>query len=119
MSYKNFLNVSKGLEDNRRYSTGDKAAGFGFRRVSVLSQDAEMTLTGLRDMDDDVMFIMDWRSLKFCGTEFFNRKRHQNNEEFFLTRDTGGYTYIVDMRFFGDLVVYAPSYNGVVHTISY
>jgi len=118
-SFKHFSNIAKALEESRRYSVADKAAGYGFRKVTVLGPQGEMMITGLRDMDDDVIYIMDWSAMKFRGSNFFNRKRHQDGDEFFLVRSTSGYKYIVDIRMYGDLVVHAPSYCGIVHTISY
>jgi hypothetical protein len=76
-----------------------------------------MTLTGIRDMRDDVGYILNWDTLHFVGDKFFERKRHFNGDEFFLARATTGYTYIVDIKFYGDLVVFKPSENGIIHSI--
>lgn len=116
-SFKHFKNAAKALELNRQYSVNDKKGGYGFRSISLVGNQGEMTLTGIRDMGDDEIFIMDWESLKFHGNNFFERKRHFNNEEFFLERATTGYSYITDIKFFGDLVVSRPSHCGVVYGI--
>ena len=118
-SMKHFKNCAKTLELDRRYSATDKAAGYGWRKVTVMGNDGEMEIIGVRDMDDSEIFILDWSSMKFFGSHFFDRKRHMNGDEFFLERATTGYTYIVDIRFYGDLVVHAPSYNGIVYGITY
>lgn len=70
-------------------------------------------------MPDDKAYILDWDALAFHGDKFFERKRHLDGNEYFLVRNTTGYEYIVDVRFYGDLVVHRPSHCGVIHTISY
>ena len=95
------------------------AAGYGFRTINVVGPQGSMDITGLRDMDDDKMYIMDWDGWKFHGSHFFDRKRHKNGDEFFLVRNTTGYQYIVDIRLYGDLICSAPSHSGVVYSISY
>lgn len=117
VSYGIFKNISQSLEANRNYVTSDKKAGFGFRSVSIMGVDGDLTITALRDMPDNVAYIMDWSALKFHGSRFFDRKRHLNGDEFFMVRATTGYSYIVDCRFYGDLVVSKPSHCGIIHSI--
>ena len=119
MSMKNFANAGKSLEDNRQYSVTDKSAGYGWRKLNVLGNEGEMELVGVRDMDDSKILILDWDAFKFHGADFFNRKRHLNGEEFFLERAVTGYTYLVDVRFYGDLIVNRPSNCGVIYSVSY
>jgi hypothetical protein len=118
-SYKNFGSIVKDLETNRRFAKGDSEAGFGFRSIEVLGPGSQMKVTALREMDDDLIFIIDWNAIILAGSNFFNRKRHGNNEEFFMIRATTGYQYVVDVRLYGNLIVQNPSYCGVIHTISY
>jgi hypothetical protein len=118
-SYKHFANCAKSIEVSRQYTITDKAAGFGFRKINVLGAEGEMEIIGLRDLDDDIALIMDWNAVTFFGSHFFDRKRHLDGNEFFLERATTGYSYLVDIRFFGDLVVHNPSHLGIIHSISY
>jgi hypothetical protein len=119
MNFENFSNCAKALEVSRQYTVTDKKAGYGWRTVSVLGPEGEMDITAVREQEKDVMFILDWRALKFHGSHFFDRKRHLDGNDFYIVRATTGYTYIVDIRFFGDLIVNAPSHCGIVHTIAY
>jgi len=114
-----FANCAKSLELNRQFTVTDKAAGYGWRKINVLGAEGEMEIIGLRDMDSERIPIVDWNAFKFHGADFFERRRHLNGDEFFLERAVTGYTYIVDVRFFGDLIVNRPSHCGIVHTISY
>jgi hypothetical protein len=119
MSFKNFKNAVKTPELNRNYEASDKSAGYGFNSVTLLGNEGTMTLTGVRDMPDDKIYILDWNALAFHGDKFFERKRHLDGNEYFLVRNTTGYEYIVDVKFYGDLVVHRPSNCGVIHSISY
>jgi hypothetical protein len=109
--------ICKKLEDSRAFVTADKSAGYGWRSVKVLGPDGEMNIVGVRDMAADKMFVVDWDAMKFHGNNFFERKRHVNGDEFYMTRATTGYDYIVDIKFFGDLIVNKPSHCGVVYGI--
>lgn len=120
MSFKHFKNAAKSLEGSRRYMVADKSAGYGMRSLQVIGPEGEMKLTALRDMDDDVMYILNMEDgMKVHGNNFFDRKRHMNGQEFFLERTTSGYAYLIDVKFFGQLVVTKPCGMGVVHSISY
>lgn len=112
-----FKNIAKQLEVSRQYSTTDKAAGYGWRSVNILGVDGEVKITALRDMADSEMPIIDWDSMEFHGSNFFERKRHMDGSESFLVRNTTGYQYIVDCKLYGDLVVHQPSHCGIIHSI--
>lgn len=118
-SFTHFANCAKVLENDRRFSVTDKAAGYGWRKINVLGAEGEMEIVALRDKDSTNIPIVDWNSMKFHGSNFFDRKRHLDGNEFFLVRNVTGYDYIVDIRFFGDLVINKPSHNGIVYGISY
>lgn len=117
VSFGLFKNIAVGLEVNRQFSVSDKKSGFGFRSVTITGVDGDLTITALRDMPDDVAYIIDWSALKFFGSKFFERKRHMDGSEAFLVRATTGYSYIVDCKFYGDLIVHNASHCGVVHSI--
>lgn len=120
VSYKHFKNIVKGLELNRDFTVKDKASGYGFNSISLVGGDgSDMKIVALREMDDAEAMIIDPSALMFAGNNFFERKRHLDGNEFYLTRNTTGYNYIVDIKFFGDLVVKHPSHCGIVHSISY
>ena len=85
--------------------------------MRVIGNEGEMVLTAIRDMPDSLMYILDWSGLTFFGDKFFERKRHMNGDEYFLLRAATGYSYISDIKFYGDLLVHAPAGMGVVHSI--
>lgn len=117
VSFDIFKEISNQLELTKQASITDKAAGYGWRSVTLLGVDGEMKVTAIREMPSNTAYIMDWSALKFFGHKFFDRKRHLNGDEFFLVRNTTGYEYIVDCKFYGDLLVHKPSHCGVIHSI--
>lgn len=119
MSYKHFGSCVKSLEVARQFTKGDSSAGFGFRSLDLIGPAGSMTITALREFDNDCIAIVDWKALKLAGSHFFDRKRHGGNEEYYMTRATTGYVYIVDVRLFGNLIVQNPSYCGIIYGISY
>lgn len=110
-------NISKQLETNRRYAVTDKKAGYGWRSISLMGPDGDITLTCIRDMASSEAYVMDWEALDFHGSKFFERKRHFDGSESFLVRNTTGYQYLVDIKFYGDLVVSRPSHCGIIYGI--
>jgi hypothetical protein len=117
-SFKHFKNIAKIQETKKEYVASDKKAGYGYRQLSLVGNEGDITITGLRDMSDSEIYIMDWDAMKFHGDKWMERKRH-DGREYFLERDaTNGYQYIVDCKFYGDLVVHNPSYCGVIHGIT-
>jgi len=70
-------------------------------------------------MDDDVIFLLDWKGIKLHSNGGFMAQRDPEGKLYYTVRNTDGYIYITDMCFFGELVVNTPSCQGVIHDISY
>ena len=124
MSYKTFASCIKSIETSKgafNVSPGStKASQYGWTELEVGSvAKGGLKLVGVQEMDDDVIFFIDWRALKFHSNGFFRKRKSPDGDEYFEVRATTGYSYIVDMCLFGELVVIRPSYCGVLHTISY
>jgi hypothetical protein len=113
-----FKNIAKSLEGNRRFTATDSKSGYGWRSIEILGPEGAFTLTGLRDMPNKYAYLLDWDGITFHGDEFFERKRHLDGNEFYLTRTAGkgnaGYQYVLDIKFYGDLVVSRPSSQGII-----
>jgi hypothetical protein len=109
-SQKGAFNVTPGSQ---------KASQYGWMEISIGSVTGGMLkIVGVQEMDNDVVFIMDWRAVKFYSNGFFQKRKGPNGNEYFEIRATTGYSYIIDMCCFGELVVQRPSYCGIVHSIS-
>lgn len=124
MSYKNLGSCMKVIEAQKGAFNvkpgSEKANEYGWMEIQVGSPTkGGLKLVGVQEIDDDVMFIVDWRALKFASNGFFRKRKSPDGIEYFETRNTTGYTYIVDVCLFGELILHRPSYCGVIYSISY
>lgn len=125
MSLKNFGSCMKAVELQKgAYKTLPntmKATEFGWSEIQIMSVTGELlTLVGVQEMDNDVIFFLDLTSMKFYSNGFFKKRVDPDDgKEFYTVRNTTGYQYIVDICCFGDLVVHRPGVNGILYSISY
>jgi len=94
-----------------------KASAYGWSEITVGSARGQLKLVGVNEMDDDKMFVMDWGALKMHSNGMFERRTSPEGRQFYEVRTENGYSYIVDIRFFGELVVSKPSHCGIVHSV--
>jgi hypothetical protein len=96
-----------------------KASQYGWMEIMVGSVTKGMLkLVGINEADNDTIMLIDWRAIKFYSNGFFRKRKAPDGKEYFEQRATTGYTYIVDVCCFGDLVVQRPSYCGIIYGIS-
>lgn len=130
MSFKNLGSCMRELElgsssSSKAYGRGDfsvtdtRVSAFGWTEIDVVGVKGKLTIVGVQEMDDDIIYMMDWRGVKLHSNSFFERRTAPDGKQFYETRSTSGYKYIIDTRFFGELVVCKPSHCGVIHSISY
>lgn len=124
MSYKNLSSCIKRIEASKGAFNvvpgSQRASQFGWTEIEVGSvTKGALKLVGVQEADNDIIMFLDWRALKFYSNGFFKKRRSPDGIEYFESRATTGYTYIVDMCLFGELVVQRPSYCGILHSISY
>lgn len=123
MSYKNFgaclaaVEASKGAFNVTPGS--QKASQYGWTEIEIGSvTKGGMKLVAVQEADDDVIMIIDWRALKFHSNGFFRKRKAPDGKEYHETRDTSGYSYILDVCLFGELSVIRPSYCGIIHSVA-
>ena len=120
MSFRNLGNVMKALEVAREYTTTDtKASVYGWTEIDVVGVRGSLKLVGVQEMDDDIMHIVDWKSVKMHTNGLFERRVNPDGDSFYEIRSASGYKYVVDTRMYGELVVNKPSHNGIIYNISY
>lgn len=124
MSYTNLASCIKRIEASKGafnvVPNSQRAAQYGWTEIEVGSvAKGSLKLVGVQEADDDIIMFLDWRALKFYSNGFFRKRMSPDGVEYFESRATTGYTYIVDMCLFGELVVQRPSYCGILHSISY
>lgn len=124
MSYRNFGSCIKVIENSKgafNVTPGSqKASQYGWMELTVGSvAKGSLKIVGVQEMDEDVIYFIDWRALKFYSNGFFRKRKSPDGIEYFEVRAQTGYQYIVDICLFGDLIVLRPSYCGVLYSISY
>lgn len=120
MSWKHWGSVLKLLEAQKGgYITSEKpkANPYGWSEVVVTSVKGELRLVGIQELDDDVIFYIDWKAMTFRTNGFFKKRVSPNGLEYFEIRADDGYKYIVDIALFGELEFTKPGHCGVMYAI--
>lgn len=123
MSFKHFGSCMKVIENSKGgynvVPNSQKTSQYGWMELQIGSIKGMLKLVGVQEMNDDVIYFIDWRALKFYSNGFFRKNKSPDGNEYYVVRDTTGYQYIIDICLFGDLVLLRPSYCGVMYSISY
>jgi hypothetical protein len=124
MSYKNFGTALKQLESSKGafnvVPESRKASQFGWQEVSIGSVSGELIkLVAIQEHDDDNIKILDWDSITLYTNGFLQRRTAPDGKQYFESRATTGYSYILDHCMFGDIVVKSPWKNAIIYGISY
>jgi hypothetical protein len=123
MSYKHLGTAMKQLESSKGAFNvvpgSTKVTAYGWSEIQVMSVKGVLTFVGIQEIDDDFIVFNDWKAWKLHSNGFFKKRMSPEGKEYFEIRSTSGYSYIVDLCFFGDLALSRPSYCGILHSISY
>lgn len=121
MSYRNLGSVMKQLEAGagayRHVSTSVSA--YGYTKIVVVGVKGQLTIVGVHEMDDDVIYFLDWRAVKLHSDGFFRKQVDPEGKAYYTVRTKNGYVYICDIVFYGEMVVFRPSHCGVIYDIDY
>ena len=95
------------------------ASQYGWTEIKIGSvTNQPLKFVGVQEMEDDIIMFIDWRGWKFYSNGFFRRRKSPDGIEYFEQRATTGYSYIVDICLFGDLVCLRPSYQGIIYGVA-
>ena len=127
MSYANLAICMKALEGDRTYTVSDRSSDekarqgvvYGWSEIQVTGVKGSLKLVAVPEMGDDQILILDKSSMKLHSNGFIERREAPDGKQFYETRETTGYSYILDHRFYGDLVVSKPSNNAIIKNINY
>ncbi len=121
MSYKHLGSIMKLLEAGagayRHVHT--KVSAYGYTEILLTGVKGDLLIVGIQEMDDDIIYFMDWDAVTLHSNGFFEKHADPEGKAYFVKRNTTGYQYIVDIRFYGELVCHHPSHCGVMYSISY
>lgn len=126
MSYKHFGSVLKLIENksngsaNWQITVEDKKASlYGWDEITINSVKGKLTIVGIQEWDDDVIAILDMKSMVFRSNGFFQKRKSPEGLEYFEVRNTTGYQYIIDISLYGELEINKPGQNGIIYGINY
>jgi hypothetical protein len=121
MNLKHLGKIIPKLEGSRRFAVADKSAGYGFRKVTLIGPEGgEFTITGVRDMPTDLIYMLDWNTIKVFSDQFIERIKNPDGLEYYTERvagANGGYRHICDHRLYAEAAVLKPSANGVIYGV--
>lgn len=124
MSLKNWGSCMKSMQiEKGAYTavTAPKKSQYGWHEMTIASSKTGETLdiAGVQEMPDDIIFCLDWSSMKFLSNGGFRKRVGPDGNLYYTIRNTTGYQYIVDMCLFGEMKYVKPGNNGVIYGISY
>ena len=122
MSFKHLGSVMKILEAQKGAFVVTKAPSasiYGWTEIEITTVRGAVKIIGIFEMDDDVIFFLDLKSMTFRTRGSFKKRMSPDGKEFFEIRATTGYSYVIDQSIFGELEVSKPGNNAVVYGISY
>lgn len=122
MSYKHLGSVMKSVEASKgAYNVVQgsmKADVYGWTEIEIIGVKGKLTVIGLPEMNNDWIGLLDMRSFKLFSNGLFKKRVSPDGTEFYEVRATTGYSYIVDICLFGDLVCLRPSYSGIIYSVA-
>lgn len=122
MSFKHLGSVMKILEAQKGPFVVTKSASaslYGWTEIEITTVRGAVKIIGIFEMDDDVIFFLDMKSMTFRTRGSFKKRMSPDGKEYFEIRATTGYSYVIDQSIFGELEVSKPGNNAVVYGISY
>ena len=124
MSYKHLGSVLKLIEAAKGpfnvVPGSQKVSEYGYFEIMIGNMAKGMLkIVAVQEMLDSEIFFLDMKSMVFRSKGFFRKRKSPDGKEYFESRATTGYTYIVDTCLFGELEVSKPGHNGVIYGISY
>jgi hypothetical protein len=122
MSYKNYGSCIKSVETQKgafNVKPGSSSASeYGWDSIEIGGFAGTLTLVAVQEMDDDVIYFLDMKCIKFYTNGGIRRRKSPDGIEFYTIRNTSGYQYIVDHCLFGELVLLEPMKCGIMYGIT-
>lgn len=122
MSFKHFGSVLKLLETNKGsfnvVPNSRKVSVYGWQTIEIGSvSGAVLKLVGIQEMPDSLIYYLDWDGIMFYSNGLIRRRKSPDGIEYYQSRATSGYSYIIDHFVMGDLVCTAPWKQAVMYGI--
>lgn len=122
LSYKHLGSIMKLIETQKGAfkvtANAMKASLYGWTEIEVTTVKGTLTIVGIQEIDNSEIMFLDWSAIKFYSNGMFQKRKSPDGKEYFEVRATSGYSYLVDICLFGDLVLLAPSKCGIIHSVA-
>jgi len=126
MSYKNGGSAMKAVENKTNGAAnwqisdqGRNVSMYGWDEIVITSVKGNLKIVMIQEWDDDVIAIVNMKTMTFRSNGFFQKRKAPDGKEYFEVRNTTGYQYLLDICLFGELEFTKPGENGIIHSISY
>lgn len=123
MSYKNFGSAVKAVEFSKgafNVKVGSQSTSqYGWDEIEVGGFAGTLKLVAVQEMDDDIIYILDMRTMRFYTNGGIKRREGPGGNQYFEKRATTGFSYLVDHCLYGEFACIEPSKNGILYSISY
>lgn len=119
-NYGSILKLIEVQKGGYRVVEDETASQYGWFETTIASVTGQrIKIVGIQEWESDVISAVDWRSFDFCTNGFFRKRKSPDGREFYETRGTGGYSYLVDLCLFGQMRYCQIGHNAILHSISY
>jgi len=123
MSLKHYGSIMKQLELQKgsfRVTEAPKESLFGWMEMTIANVTGQVVkFVGIQEMDDDIIPLVDWRSITFRSNGYFRKRISPDGREYFETRAQSGYQYVVDCLLFGEMEYKKPGQSAITYGINY
>ena len=125
MSYKNLANCMKKVElgkgNFKVAPDSEKASIYGWDEIVIMQVGTRKFLkfVGIQEWDDDVIAFLDFSAMTFRSNGMIRKRTAPDGKQYYETRTTSGYAYILDLFLFGELEVKKPGTCAIIHSVSY
>lgn len=91
---------------------------YDFGDVTIMGPQGKVRLVGVPEMDNDAILVLDMSALKLYSNGFIRKRVDpQDGKQFYIVRNSDGYVYVMDVAFYGDLVLERPNRCGIIHSL--
>lgn len=123
MDLKNYGTILKLIELSKgayRVVEEEKAALYGWFEITIANVTGQrIKMVGIQEWDSDIIVGIDWNSVQFVTNGFFRKRVSPDGRQYYETRGTTGFVYLIDCCLFGEIKYRKPGHNFIVHSISY
>jgi hypothetical protein len=121
MSLKHLGSIMKLLQSDKkgfRQVNDTRVSQYNFTEIDIMGSQGSLTVVGIQEMDDDLMFMLDMTAFTFRSNGMMEKAKDPGTgSEFYRIRGNDGFKLITDIKLFGELECTKPGSCGVIHSV--